>query len=200
MTRPAQFMDIFPAFIIILQPFSKVTHLFFMPSCNPCYRTPCTIHTLGNINSLFCMNTLPSIIQRYVIMSHTLANTTSIPCKVKRFITEFLCVSIGYLEVFSLCLCLSLSNCLKTCLDRWQKNMYNWFHPDTFLAGINFNIPFSTDKHSRNSRIISTASLSWQLSFSKYRLFIWKFVKFAVTPCLDFISLFNGPPWGHTKD
>lgn len=40
MTRPTQFMDIFLAFIIILRPFSKVTHLFFMPSCNPCHRTP----------------------------------------------------------------------------------------------------------------------------------------------------------------
>lgn len=151
------------------------------------YNTIQYIHWVISIHFFVC--TLPSIIQRYVIMSHTLAKTTSIPCKVKRFITEFLSLSIGYLEVFSLCLCLSLSNCLKTCLDRWQKNMYNWFHHDTFLAGINFNIPFSTDKHSRNSRIISTASLSWQLSFSKYRLFIWKFVKFAVTPCLDFISL-----------
>lgn len=165
MARTAQFMDIFLAFIFILRPFSKATHLF------PCH--PVThviehhvqyIHWVISIHFFVC--TLPSIIKRYVIMSHTLANTTCIPCKVKRFITEFLSVSIGYLEVFSLCLCLSLSNCLKTCLDRWQKNMYNWFHHDTFLAGINFNIPFSTDKHSRNSRIISTASLSWQLSFS----------------------------------
>lgn len=58
----------------------------------------------------------------YVIMPHPTVNTTSILCKVKQFITEFLSVSIVYLEVFSLCLCLSLSNCLKTCLDRWQKN------------------------------------------------------------------------------
>lgn len=173
MTRPTQCMVIFLAFIFfILLSVSITTHLF------PCHSVTHiikhrTIHTLGD-NSFFVRmhpNTI-TLIQGYVIMPHTQVNTTNILCKVKQFITEFLSVSIGYLEVFSVCLCLSLSNCLKTCLDRWQKNMYDWFHPDTFLADINFNIPFSSDKHSRNSRIISTDSLSWQLSFSKYRLFI----------------------------
>ena len=39
-------------------------------------------------------------------------------------------------------------------------------HIDTSLATFTFNTLFSTDKYSRNSTIISTASLSWQPSLS----------------------------------
>lgn len=112
----------------------------------------------------------------YVIMPHPTVNTTSILCKVKQFITDFLSVSIVYLEVFSLCLCLSLSNCLKTCLDRWQKKpCTTGFIPIHFwqtLTSISLSPQINTPEIAGSFQLLHylDRSLSLNINLSIYKI------------------------------